>query len=143
MKMIQEQIKSDMLNALKIGDLQLLRSLKIITGELQRSKHKELIDGEVVGILKALLKNEKATEGMTAAQKLRYESYMDTYFYDVVRSYLPKQIDETTIRQWIVDNVDFSILRNKMQAVGMVVKEFGKENIDGGLVKSVVMSIGD
>jgi hypothetical protein len=68
------------------------------------------------------------------------ESGVYKYF---IESLLPKKIEHTTteeeIREWLEANVDFSKLKNNMQAVGMAKKHFG-DKADGSLVKEVVQS---
>jgi hypothetical protein len=55
----------------------------------------------------------------------------------IAQSYLPKEIGEAQIINWITKNVDFNKLKNKMQAIGMVKKEFG-QTVNPMLVKNIV-----
>jgi len=57
----------------------------------------------------------------------------------LAQSYLPKEIGEEEIIDWITDNIDFSKLKNNMQAIGIVKKHFG-EAVNPVLVKNIVDS---
>ena len=57
----------------------------------------------------------------------------------IAQSYLPKEIGEEEIINWITDNIDFSKLKNNMQAIGIVKKEFGGA-VNPVLVKNIVES---
>jgi uncharacterized protein YqeY len=50
---------------------------------------------------------------------------------------LPKMVDPEEIIAWIRDNIDFSEFNNKMQAMGPVMKHFGKL-ADGKLVNQIL-----
>ena len=57
----------------------------------------------------------------------------------IAESYLPKEIGEAEIIDWITDNIDFSKLKNNMQAIGLVKKHFG-EAVNPILVRNIVES---
>ena len=61
----------------------------------------------------------------------------DSRFISVLREYIPQMLSREDIEKWIQENVDFTALKNKMQAVGLVKKEFG-EQVDGKLVSDIV-----
>jgi uncharacterized protein len=54
----------------------------------------------------------------------------------IAESYLPKQATEEEIKQWISDNIDFSKLNNKMQAMKPTIEQF--KGIDGLVVKNII-----
>jgi len=58
---------------------------------------------------------------------------------NIAKSYLPKEVSEEEIIEWITSNIDFSKLKNKMQAIGITKKHFG-ESINPVLVKNIVES---
>ncbi len=126
---LTKQIKNDLVQAMKTKDEDLKRTLRVLIGELQRTNHKiELLsDKAVVGTIRSLLK----------AENMGSE---DKQYFNILRTYLPKQLNEQEIKTWIINNVDFSQLKNKMQAVGMVIKQFGGL-VDGKSVKSIVQKI--
>jgi len=58
---------------------------------------------------------------------------------EIAQKYLPTQATEEEIREWISENVDFSKFKNKMQAMGSIMKQF--KGADGNFVKGILMSI--
>jgi uncharacterized protein YqeY len=58
----------------------------------------------------------------------------------VLKKYLPTQISEEEIKNWIKENIDFGSLKSPAMAVGIVCKHFGKA-VDGNLVKDMVRRI--
>jgi len=57
----------------------------------------------------------------------------------IASSYLPKEITEDKIIDWISENIDFSKLKNNMQAIGITKKHFG-EAANPILIKNIVQS---
>jgi len=58
---------------------------------------------------------------------------------EIAQSYLPKQASEEVIIAWINDNLDLSSYKNKMQAMGPIMKEF--KGCDGNFVKQILMKL--
>ena len=58
---IQEQIKKDLMGAMKARDEDKKSTLRVIMGEFARADAKELSDDEVIKVLKKLIKSEKET----------------------------------------------------------------------------------
>lgn len=58
---------------------------------------------------------------------------------EIAQNYLPKQASEEDIILWIKENIDFSKLKNKMQAMGLIMKQF--KGSDGNFVKSILMRL--
>lgn len=55
----------------------------------------------------------------------------------IAQKYLPKQATEEEITLWIKENIDFSQYKNKMQAMGLIMKQF--KGCDGNFAKSILM----
>ena len=55
----------------------------------------------------------------------------------IAQMYLPKQASEEEITSWINDNLDLSSYKNKMQAMGPIMKQF--KGADGNFVKSILL----
>jgi len=127
---LQDRIQTDLKNAVKDKDKKEI--LKVIVGEFQRMTKKTLSDDEVIRILRKFERNEIELMRQTEAE--------ETEFLKAVRIYIPKIVDEKEITEWINQNVDFSKLKNKTQAVGLVMKEFGSR-ADGTVVKNIVQKI--
>lgn len=57
----------------------------------------------------------------------------------IAQSYLPKEVSVDEIKEWIIENIDFSQYKNKMQAMGPIMKQFN--GADGNVVKQILMSL--
>ena len=127
---LQKQIKSDLTAAMKAKDEEKKDTLRVILGEFGRLDKKELSDDEVVKILKKLMKSEKEV-----LEKKGDET--DSRFIKIIENYLPKMATEADITKWIEQNIDFSEFKNKMQAMGLIMKHFGV-TADGNAVKKIL-----
>ena len=127
---LQKQIKGDLTAAIKAKDEEKKDTLRVILGEFGRLDKKELSDDEVVKILKKLMKSEKEV-----LEKKGDEA--DSRFIKIIENYLPKMATEADITQWIDQNIDFSEFKNKMQAMGLIMKHFGA-TADGNTVKKIL-----
>ncbi len=126
---LQETLKIDLKGAMKEKRDTVKNTLRIILGELGRSEKKEHTDDEVIRVMKKLIKSEK--------EMLEKKGETDSEFIRIIASYLPKPATDEVIRAWIADNVDFSQYKNKMQAMGAIMKHFGPE-ADGNTVKKIL-----
>jgi uncharacterized protein YqeY len=61
-------------------------------------------------------------------------------YLELLESYLPKMATTEQIEAWIKSNVDFSAIKSPMQAMGAVMKHFGKL-ADGNQVKAVLQGM--
>jgi uncharacterized protein YqeY len=130
---IQKQIKQHLTAAIKAKDTQRKDALRVAMGEFGRLDKKELSDAEAVNILKKLVKSEKEL-----LDKKGNET--DSEFIRIIESYLPKMASAEEIAQWIEQNIDFSEFKNKMQAMGLIMKHFGP-TADGNEVKKILQNI--
>ena len=130
---LQKQIKSDLTGAIKAKDEEKKDTLRVILGEFGRLDKKELSDDEVVKILKKLIKSEKEMLDKKGDET-------DSIFIRVIENYLPKMATQAEITNWIEQNVDFSEFKNKMQAMGLIMKHFGA-TADGNAVKKILLQI--
>ena len=92
-------------------------------------KPEEINNDDVIGIIKGLVKSEQTVLEITGQSTSDY--------LEILQSYLPKMIDKEEITTWMKDNIDFSQYKNKMQAIGSVMKHFGKL-ADGKLVNQIL-----
>jgi hypothetical protein len=130
---LQKQIKTDLSVAIKARDENKKDTLRVILGEFGRLDKKEISDDEAVKILKKLIKSEKEV----LEQKGDTEH---SAFIEIVESYLPKMAAEEEISAWILHNIDFSQYKNKMQAMGVIMKHFGA-TADGNVVKEILQKM--
>ena len=127
---LQQQIKKELSAAIKAKDEDKKNTLRVVLGEFGRLDKKELSDDEAVKILKKLIKSEKEVleqKGDTG----------NSAFIEIVESYLPKMASDEEISAWIRQNIDFSQYKNKIQAMGVIMKHFGA-TADGNVVKDIL-----
>lgn len=130
---LQSQMKKDLSAAIKAKDEKKKEALRVILGEFGRLDKKEVSDDEIIKILKKLMKSEREVleqKGEAA----------DSEFIKVIENYLPKMATEEEITAWINENIDFSQFKNKMQAMGLVMKHFGA-TADGNFVKNIIQKM--
>jgi len=124
---LQEQIKKDLTLAMKDRDEGKRDALRVILGEFGRLEKKELSDDEVIKVMKKLLKSERDVLEKGGASD-------DSVFIQIIEHYLPKMATDEEIIAWINLNIDFSKFKNKMQAMGAIMKHFGAQ-ADGDAAK--------
>lgn len=129
---LQERIKSDLKTAMKEKNEAKKNTLRVVIGEFGRSDKKELPDDEVVKILKKLVKSEK--------EVLERKGETESEFIGIIEAYLPETASDAEIESWIKENVDFSKYKNKMQAMGEIMKHFGS-SADGNTVKRILQDL--
>ena len=130
---LQEQIKKDLTLAMTAKDEEKKETLRVILGEFGRQGKKDLTDDEVIKVLQKLIKSEKETlekKGQTD----------ESAFIQIIEAYLPKPATDEEIEQWIRQNIDLSQFKNKMQAMGPIMKHFGAR-VDGNMVKQILQRL--
>ena len=81
-------------------------------------KPDEITDDDILGIIKGLVKSEQTV--------LEIKKEETSEYLKILQSYLPAMASREEIAVWIKANIDFSQFKNKMQAIGPVMKHFGK-----------------
>lgn len=140
MTTISERLRQDIRTCTKTGDeVSKITAglLKVILGEIQRLPTKKPSFDDEVRVLKKLEKSE--TELFKLSAPKQKEDAL--FFIGLLNMYLPQQVSDEEITNWIKENVYFSRLKNPMQAVGLVMKEFGSK-ADGKKVKEIVQTFG-
>jgi len=130
---LQEQIKKDLISAMKKKDEEKKSAIRVVMGEFGRLDKKELADDDVIRVIKKLIKAEKEmleAKGETA----------DSVFITTLEKYLPGMASEDEIRVWIQQNLDFTEFNNKMQAMRPIMSHFGS-SADGNIIKKILQSI--
>ena len=87
-----------------------------------------------MNIIRGLAKSERVT------LELKGEKTSD--YLDLLDLYLPQMAGREQIHAWIKENIDFANFKNAMQAVGPVMKHFGKL-ADGNIVKDILKEISE
>ena len=130
---LQDTLKQDLVAAMRDRDDARKNTIRVIMGEIGRQSKKELSDDEVIKILKKLVKSEtELLEKSGAAEESEYLS--------ILQSYLPQMASDDEIQGWITENIDFNQFKNKMQAMGIIMKHFGTA-ADGNRVKEILRKL--
>lgn len=127
---LQEQIKKDMQAAMKAKDAETLSALRVVMGEFGRMPSKTLADGDVIKILKKLYKSEQEVLAQQGGAKA-------SRYIEILDRYLPQMASDTEIEAWIRAHIEFSRYKNKMQAMGDIMRHFG-DGADGNRVKAIL-----
>ncbi|WP_020585805.1 GatB/YqeY domain-containing protein [Desulfobacter curvatus] len=92
----------------------------------------EITDEDIHNIIRKFVKSEKTV------LELKKETSSD--YLELLESYLPKMATTEEIEAWIKTNIDFSAIKSPMQAMGTVMKHFGKL-ADGNQVKAILQGM--
>ena len=130
---LQEQIKADLKAAMKNQDVMRKEALRVVIGELGRLSSKEPPDKEVLQVIKKLIKSEKEV------LQRRGEAETSPYL-EVLESYLPAMASESEIEAWIRANLDLAAYKNKMKAMGDIMRHFG-DRADGNAVRQILQKM--
>ena len=96
------------------------------------TRHKtdeEMTNDDIIGIIQGLAKSERM---VLEAKKEETSDYLD-----ILQLYMPRMVGAEEIIAWIQKNIDFSEYKNKMQAMGAIMKHFGKR-ADGKMVNEIL-----
>ena len=91
--------------------------------------NEEITNDDIIGIIQGLVKSELMV--------LEMKKETSSAYLDILQSYLPRMVAPEEIIAWIKDNIDFSEYQNKMQAMGKIMKHFGKQ-ADGKMVNEIL-----
>ena len=93
----------------------------------------EITNEDIHDIIRKFIKSEKTV--------LELKKEETSPYLELLTAYLPKMATEAEIVAWIKENIDFSALKSPVQAMGSVMKHFGKL-ADGNLVKQILSKMG-
>ena len=127
---IQEQIKKDLMAAMKAKDEEKKNTLRILIGEFSRGETKAVSDDEAVKHVKKLIKSERETLERSGTEGTNR-------YIEILESYLPKMAADEDIIQWINENINFDDYKNRMQAMRDIMAHFGS-SADGNQVKGIL-----
>jgi hypothetical protein len=91
--------------------------------------NEEITNDDIVGIIQGLVKSERVV--------LEVKNEESSDYLNILQLYLPKMASREEVIAWIRDNLDFSEYKNKMQAMGSIMKHFGKQ-ADGKMVSEIL-----
>lgn len=92
-------------------------------------KEDEMTNEDILSLIQGLVKAEKVV--------LEIKKEATSPFLEVLSCYLPEMADRDTIESWINSHIDFTQCKSPMQAMGPIMKHFGKA-ADGALVKEIL-----
>jgi len=131
--MIYDEIKKDMVQAMKDRNKDLQSLLKVLVSDINRDPNKDYSDEKVVKII-------KQTTGMLYSNYETMNIEQDKVDAEYLeQKYLPAKISEETIIEFL-NTLDFSKFKNKMQAIGKVKANFPNGSVDGEVVKNIVLN---
>jgi uncharacterized protein YqeY len=139
------KIRQDLKRAMLQNDPEVRNTMRLIMSEFPKltvpltlesgkkssrlKKPEEITDDDILGIINGLVKSEQI---VLEAKKQATSEYLE-----ILQSYLPKSVTREEIEDWIKANIDFSQYKNKMQAMGTIMKHFGK-TADGKQVNQIL-----
>lgn len=142
---LHEKIKLDLKKAILLRRNDVRDAIRVIMGEYPKltvpitlesgkktfrvKKAEEITDDDLLGIIRSLLKSEKMV--------LKLQKKETSPYLEVLEKYLPRMASREEIIAWINENIDFAEYKSPMQAMGTVMKHFGKL-ADGNLVKGLL-----
>jgi hypothetical protein len=89
----------------------------------------EITNDDIIGIIQGLIKSEHIV--------LEAKQEATSAYLQILEAYLPRQVAREEIVDWVRGNIDFSQFKNKMQAMGVIMKHFGK-TADGKVVNDIL-----
>ena len=145
---LHDKIKLDLRNSMLQKKNDIRDAIRVIMGEYPKltvpitlqsgkktsrvKKPEEITDDDLLGIIRGLAKSEKT---VLELQKKESSPYLK-----VVESYLPKMVSSDEVKTWINENIDFAEYKSPMQAMGTIMKHFGKL-ADGNMVKGLLQEL--
>lgn len=95
-------------------------------------KDDEIENDDIIAVILGLSKSEKQT--------LELKKEASSQYLEVLQLYLPEIATPDEIRSWIREHLDFSLVKSPMQAMGQIMKHFGRK-ADGNTVKAILQEI--
>ena len=145
---LYDKIRQDMKRAMINKDNAVRDTMRLIMGEFPSltmaltlesgkkttrvKKPEEITDDDLLNIIRKFIKSEKT---MLEIKKETSSDYLE-----LLNQYLPTMATSADIEGWIRENIDLSEFKSPMQAMGNVMKHFGKL-ADGNKVKEVLNNI--
>lgn len=124
---LQEQIRKDMVNAMKTRETEKVSILRVVAGEFGRvmtDVSKQLSDEEVLKVLKRMAENAKELGNVSE--------------FEILDSYLPKMLEPKEIKV-IVENIIETNGFDSMKQMGQVMGKI-KQNKESQLIDMKVAS---
>lgn len=140
-----EKIKQDLKTAMLTKNQGARNAMRLIMAEFPKltvpltlesgkkstrlKKPEEINNDDIIGIINGLVKSEQTV--------LEIKKEATSEYLEILQQYLPRMVSREEIVAWIKENIDFSQYKNKMQAMGTIMKHFGK-TADGKQVNQIL-----
>ncbi len=140
-----EKVRQDLKTAMLNKDHEVRNSMRLIMAEFPKltvpltlesgkkttrlKKPEEITNDDIIGIINGLVKSEQIV--------LEIKKEATSEYLEILQAYLPKMVSRKEIVAWIKENIDFSQYKNKMQAMGTIMKHFVK-TADGKQVNQIL-----
>jgi len=145
---LHDKIRLDLKNSMLQKQNDIRNTLRVVMGEYPKltvpitlesgkktfrvKKPDEITDDDLLGIIRGLAKSEKSV--------LELQKKESSIYLEVLGSYLPKMLSSEEVMAWIDENIDFAEYKSPMQAMGTIMKHFGKL-ADGNMVKGLLQEL--
>ncbi len=146
---LHDKIRQDMKSAMINKDTAVRDTMRLIIGAfpnltvsitLESGKKttrvktpEEITDDDILNIIRKFSKSEKTV--------LELKEKTTSDYLELLNLYLPQMATAREIEQWIKENIDLAKFNSPLQAMGNVMKHFGKL-ADGNQVKEVLKNMG-
>lgn len=138
---IYEDVQANLTIARKARNKNDVNTYILIKGELDRVMTMQ--DGrKIVWDTEALKVITKMYKG--AVESLGNGATVDAEYLEVLKSFMPEEVDPLFIRDWIDEHINLEDYKNKMQAMKPIMvglKEYGAVGVDGNVVKNILMEM--
>ena len=140
-----DKVKQDLKTAMLTKNPQARNAMRLIMAEFPKltvpltlesgkkstrlKKPEEITNDDIIGIINGLVKSEQTV--------LEIKKETTSEYMEILQLYLPRMVSREEIAAWIKENIDFSQYKNKMQAMGTIMKHFGK-TADGKQVNQIL-----
>lgn len=145
---LYDKLKQDLKTSMRAKDEAVKGAIRVIMSEfpkltvpikLESGKKttrpktpEEITNDDIVDVIRGLAKSERTT--------LELKKEASSEYLQVLESYLPKLASEEEIASWIKENINFADFKSPMQAMGAIMKHFGKK-ADGNVVKGLLQNM--
>jgi uncharacterized protein YqeY len=146
---LYQKIRQDLKTAMVRKDDEVRDTMRLIMGDfpkitvpitLEDGKRttraktpEEITDEDIQGIIRGFLKSERIN--------LEIRKQTTSSYYELLNRYLPAMADRETVTAWIRENVDLGKFKSPVQAMGTVMKHFGKL-AQGDMVREILQGMG-
>lgn len=136
---IYVKIQQSLTGARKQRNPDAVNIFSLIKGELDRVM--TIQDDGTKGVtdkdaLKVISKMRKQAEESAANG-----AELDVEYVNILKAYLPREMDVDAIRGWINKNISFNDYNSKMQAMRPIMAALGPRGADGNTVKQILMEM--